>query len=259
MKQIFSLFFLLIFACAQDSPDKSNGEASGLDNKTGTSDRKCLEEHPSDQKIAQDLDEYYVDNSIEYKLEATEPEWIVHPDYKILPNEIEIMPSNNNVEIIYHDERLYMAWRSSKTHFASDKAKLFLMSSKDMGKTWDFEKEHAIGADLREPRFLSIKGRLFLYVVELGVNATAFEPKKSWVAERKQDGSWTDLETFIEEPEVIWDMKIRNGKAYMSSYIGAHYDFKNEVQIKVVLRESEDGITWKKSNNKDSVYTGGCK
>lgn len=56
------------------------------------------------------------------------------------------------------------------------------MSSTDE-QHWRFETSFATGSDLREPRFLSLGTRLFLYLSRLGSDPFAFEPQGFSVSE----------------------------------------------------------------------------
>ena len=58
-----------------------------------------------------------------------------------------------------------------------------------------------------------------------------------------------------EEPEIPWDMKVRNGIAYMTSYAGGHY-IADET-IKVFFKQSKDGKAWNAVGGNPFVYEGG--
>ena len=75
--------------------------------------------------------------------------------------------SNNNLDVVRHQGRVYLASRLSRDHFASPDTSLLVFSSSDE-QSWDFEARFTLGTDLREPRFLSYRGRLFLYFAKLG-------------------------------------------------------------------------------------------
>ena len=72
----------------------------------------------------------------------------------------------------------------------------------------------------------------------------------------RADGSWAEPEISVDQPEVPWDLKVRNGKAYMTSYMGNHYE-SGESAIEVYFKESEDGVNFTKVGGKDYVYKGG--
>lgn len=174
-----------------------------------------------------------------YTLEVSEPRLVVPS--KALPANIRVQPSNNNVDIVFHEDRLFMAWRSSETHWASPETELHVVSSVDEGQTWDFELTLRIGADMREPRLLSIAGRLLLYYFEAGTSMVSFTPKFMWRAERRGLADWTEPETFGREGEVPWDLKLRGGVAYLTSYAGARYNL-SESAVEVYFQRSTDGV-----------------
>ena len=63
--------------------------------------------------------------------------------------------------------------------------------------TWTFEAIFSVDSDAREPRLLSMKGRLFLYFAKLGTDAGKFEPQGMFLSERDaQTGVWSDKRTF---------------------------------------------------------------
>ena len=76
--------------------------------------------------------EYDVDTSVSYRWQTSALEWIV-PSSSI-PPELEPMPSNNNVELHFFEGKLYFAWRSAPTHFASEEAKMWIISLQMMDK-----------------------------------------------------------------------------------------------------------------------------
>ena len=195
--------------------------------------------------------DYDVDSAIEYDLAFIGPEWVVPSTG--LPDSITPLASNNNVDIHLFDGRLFMAWRSAPTHFASSDSVMWVASSNDMGKTWQFEAEYTVNADLREPRFLSMNNRLQLSFFEAGDNPAAFEPKQLWRVWKNSD-DWSELEPFGEPEMVMWDIKVRNGTAYMTTYTGEHYA---NGTVEVQFWESDNAKDWVKVNQKDHVYSGG--
>lgn len=198
--------------------------------------------------------QYDVDTSLDYVVRASEPRWIVPSE--AVPTKITPFVSNANVDIHFHENRLYMGWRSAPRHFAGTGTLLFIMSSDDLGVTWQYEHEIHLGADMREPRFLSFNGKLQFMFFEAGKIPTTFDPQKIWRTYRNDDGSWTDHKVLIDAPEVPWDLKFRNGKAWLSSYAGNHY-LGGESTIEVYFRSSEDGDNWTLVDDKPYVYKGG--
>src|SRR5579885_3803948 len=91
--------------------------------------------------------------------------WVGAPS-AVVPGPAEVGParaqrSNNNLDVVDHEGRRYLAWRTAPHHFAHPRACLHVVSSGDGGATWAHETTVALGRDVREPRFLSIGGTLF--------------------------------------------------------------------------------------------------
>ncbi|UCD85448.1 MAG: exo-alpha-sialidase, partial [Deltaproteobacteria bacterium] len=199
--------------------------------------------------------DYDVDTSIEYQVQVSEPRWVVPSE--ALPAEAPTMASNANVDIIFHTDRLFMAWRTAPEHFASDQVYMLVVSSLDGGKTWEFEHLIDLDTDLREPRFLSYGGKLQLIFFQAGTIALSFEPITMWRTVRRAPGDWSEIEVLVDGPEVPWDVKVRGGIAYMTSYRGEHYSGDEDATVRVFFKYSTDGDTWKLVDDRPSVYEGG--
>jgi hypothetical protein len=168
-----------------------------------------------------------------------------------------VFPSNNNADLIHFGGRLYLAWRTSETHFASANARLHLMSSDDLGATWKFEHTVFMQTDLREPLFLSVKGRLFFQWFEAGTDRFSFEPKHQWRIERTAEGQWTEPTPAGTDAEITWSLKTRDGQAWRTSYIGNHYRLGEPSTIAASFTRSSDGLTWEPVSGDGVVYRGG--
>lgn len=210
----------------------------------------CGPDTPSD-----DPADWDVDTSVEYVVTPSEPRFVVPSNP--LPAEVGLDHANNNVEIIFHQGRLFMAWRQAETHFASPDVKMQVVSSEDEGVTWAYETTIAIGTDVREPRFLSLGGALYLYYFESGDNPITFRPKNMWRITRRGMADWSAPEMAGRDKEVPWDLKVRGGVAYMTSYAGAHYGV-GEGAVQVYLQSSQDGLTWAPvDSERVASYSGG--
>jgi hypothetical protein len=173
-----------------------------------------------------------------------------------LPPGLEIGQSNNNLSIARHEGRLFLAFRTAPHHFATSKARLVVLSSPDLGRTWAVEASFSTGRDVREPFLLDVGGRLFLYFAELGDRIYAFEPRALWRSSRCGPGCWTPAERWGEPEEVAWDFKVRGGRAWMTSYQGKHYDVVTR-PITMRFRSSLDGVRWRDVGD-GPVYRGGA-
>jgi hypothetical protein len=167
-----------------------------------------------------------------------------------LPVEAPAQTSNNNLDVIRFEGRVYLAFRTGPSHFASPEVRLHLVSSDDE-VTWRYERSYARTTDLREPRLLAVGGRLFLYLAELGSNPSDFEPMGTLVSERLADGTWTDPAPVPGlENAIAWRTRTERvggvETPFMVAYYGGEmvYDFLNEPMVRVDLLTSEDGLAW---------------
>jgi hypothetical protein len=78
----------------------------------------------------------------------------------------QLQTANNNLDVVRHQGRVYLAWRAAPSHFASADVVMNVASSEDE-KTWRYETSFKLGRDLREPRFLSLGDKLLLYVAPI--------------------------------------------------------------------------------------------
>ncbi|MEC7983742.1 MAG: hypothetical protein VX278_01180, partial [Myxococcota bacterium] len=209
-------------------------------------------EIPTLDSPSDDPSDYEVDTTTSYTLQISEPRWVVPSDS--LPTGVEEKASNNNVDITFFRDRLYLAWRSSPTHFAGEETEMWVISSPDMGQSWALEHQIALEADVREPRFLVWEDELQLIMFEAGTNPLAFEPLQMWRTFRLESGDWSQEETFGPPETVPWDVKARNGKIWMTTYDGEHY---GDGDVYVRFWESEDGRNWSYVNDRPYVYVGG--
>lgn len=176
-----------------------------------------------------------------------------------LPAGLKLRRSNNNVAITFFDDRLFLAFRSAPNHFASKKAKMIVLSSRDLGGSWDLEQEIALQTDVREPNFLVTDEFLVFSFFEAGKKATSFDPKRLWRLRRFPGfQNWGEREVWGEPKEIVWDIKNRKGRFYMTSYKGNHYK-DGEPQIELRFKTSADGINWSSLTSQPSgkVYVGG--
>ncbi len=182
-----------------------------------------------------------------------EARWVV-PSAGI-PLETAPLASNNNVSIALHDDRLFMAWRSAPSHFASTDSRMYMASSPDLGHTWSHEATWTLGADVREPLLYEVGGTLHFQMFEGGTNPLAFEPLHIWRTRRDSAGQWRELESWGEEGEVPWEVIVREDGAWLTSYLGEHYNLDAGPQaVDVRLSHSTDGLNWDPS----TVYRGGA-
>jgi len=161
-----------------------------------------------------------------------------------LPADVVPGPSNNNLDVIRFGGRYFLAWRSARHHFASDDARMLIVSSRDR-EHWVHEATFDLDRrDLREPRFLDLNGRLLFYFFEAADNPRGFTPLFMRAAERRDDGTWTESRQIFEPGHVVWRAKVRHGRAYMCAYRGDGLYEQLGVAGKPRLLTSADGYDW---------------
>src|SRR5262245_9233109 len=114
-----------------------------------------------------------------------------------LPPAVDVKRANNNLDVTRFGGRTYLAFRSADSHFAGDSTVIHVVSSDDES-AWRPEARFAIGRDLREPRWLPLNGRLFLYVSVLGSSSYAFEPERVDVTELATSGRAAAAPSLVE-------------------------------------------------------------
>jgi len=167
--------------------------------------------------------------------------WVV-PN-KNLPPEVVPNLSNNCIGIILFQNILFLGWRSGPFHFASPDVVIYIVSSKDMGKTWQFENKIKVGFDMREPHFIVFNNQLIFSYFEAGRDPLDFEPKALYRIKRNSFQSWTSPEVWGQPGEITWQLDVINGIGYSSSYIGDHYQ-PEAANMKLYFNYTTDGKNW---------------
>jgi hypothetical protein len=206
-----------------------------------------IEAVPSDDPADWDAE---IDMGIEYEPVLSEPEWVIPSE--ALP--IETQTSNNNVSILVAGDRLFLAWRTGPTHFASTDVEMHVVSRPASGGDWVFEHTVALGTDVREPTLLAWDGRVALTFFQGGPDPSGFDPQAVWRSERCAPGDWTDERIEDDTTRVPWDLKVRDGTLYRTSYTGEHY---GEGVLDLHFERSDDGGRTFASVGPDPVYRGG--
>ncbi len=214
------------------------------------------QQEPADP--SDDPADWDVDSAVDWVPVLSAPRFVVPGD--ALPRDQRPLLSNNNVAITFHEGSLFLAWRSAETHFASANAEMHVIRSDDGGVTWASEALFTLGSDVREPQLFTLGGELWLTFFQGGTNKFAFEPRSLWRAHRQGDGRWSDVEAWGREHEVPWDLKIRGGRALLTSYSGGHYDFTEQSSgLAVHLQTSDDGLSWNDVDDAiPDLYVGGA-
>lgn len=198
-----------------------------------------------------------------YAVEDAEYDVVASPYYWVVPGpgnseEVISQKSNNNVAIEFFQNRLFLAFRTSKSHFAGKGTRMYIISTGD-GKNWELEWRSETGQDAREPQLISYKGQLHFYYFTAGTKPTQFKPSKIYKITRGGMKAWSSPEQILEEGEVHWEMKVRDGLLWMTSYLGSHYRVGGgAAKLLLKLKKSSDGKNFTPENpSRDFVYMGG--
>lgn len=176
-----------------------------------------------------------------------------------MPAEVKCMGSNNNLDLARYQGRLFFAFRTAPTHFASSKTRLYIVSTADE-KKWDYEAEVWLGYDMREPRFLVLGDKLMFYFFEAGKNPLSFTPQHIFAMERKGLRDWTKPVPVFQDKCVLWRAQVHEGKAYATVYCGeGEYRGKNAT-IAIYFLTTTDGYHFEPVDPKKPVVaTGGSE
>ncbi len=136
-----------------------------------------------------------------------------------LPAQVEVDNSNNNLDVIEHGGRYYLAFRSAPSHFASAETRIFVVSSDDK-TSWDYELTLQLSTDIREPRFLSLGQELILFFAVLGDSPMDFQPQGMMSTVRMEDGQWEAPEWAYLEGFIPWRARVLDGVAQLIGYVG---------------------------------------
>ncbi len=231
MTRILAWGVVLALACGDDSASDSGSDASadmGVD---------AFDAAMFDAAVAPPFSE-----PGRHDIELLETRRVITGDG--LPSETPPNVSNNNLDIIRHDGRVYLAWRTGPNHFASEEVLMHVISSEDE-ITWQHEVTFDLDTDLREPRFLEMHGRLLFYFSILGTNRFAFEPMGVQGTERLPDGTWTDPVDIGMLGYVVWRTKVERGTPYMAAYLGGEHIYRFDGEpLEVELRTTSNGFDW---------------
>ena len=248
-KITFTLLICLILSACNSSKNFQNGGKMEV--------QSTLKTLLPNLDVAQD-DPFQFDNSSlidsKYSIEKSEPFWLIPSIY--LPKNVKIGKSNNNVSIAIFKKKIYVAFRTGKTHFASKETGMFIISSSD-GEHWNKELEFFKGRDFREPFLIPIGDKLHFYCFSAGTKMTEFKPERISLYESNGNGTWNGPDSVLEKGEVHWDFKNRLGKTFLTSYIGSHYDLKHESKVKLHFNSTENGKDFFPVGQQSEVYLGG--
>jgi hypothetical protein len=143
---------------------------------------------------------------------------------------------NSNTDLTFFEGWFYLCHQTSPYHLGSRRSRLLLWRSRD-ARLWEkvTEFKNQTGLEYRDPKFATIKGRLFLYVLP---NLTLMAEPVSTEYTSSGDGvTWDPLVEVNQPGWLYWRPKTRDGATwYVTAYWNEHG--------KSMLFKSGDGIDW---------------
>ncbi len=161
---------------------------------------------------------------------------------------VQTQAANNNLDVIQHDGSVFLAFRTAPSHFASADATLHVLRSTDE-QVWTHEWSLNLGRDLREPRFLSIDGQLFLYFAVLGTSSLDFEPGGARVVVRDAAGSWSEPADIFDGNFIPWRARVLDGQPMVVGYTGGEGVYDQEVDSGGAERLPQIEVRWLKTDD----------
>ncbi len=193
------------------------------------------------------------------------PDPVVRDAWQVIPGDglppgVVCQPSHNNLDIAWHQGRLFLAFRTAPDHFASADATLYVVSTTDE-VSWRYEGRFHLGTDLREPQLVSWNGVLHLYFAVLGDDPLAFEPQGARHATWAGPGRWTPAEPIFPGDFIPWRIKEVAGRLSVTGYTGGGgvYEPGADEPIRVHWLASDDGVSWEPAvPGAEVVHEGGA-
>jgi len=173
---------------------------------------------------------------------------------------VHCLQANNNLDLARHGGRLWLAWRTAPSHFASALARIEVSSIDDSADPiigpWRHEVTLEVGADLREPRLISDGNRLHLFAMELGTDPKRFQPRRTLRTALDPSG-WTDPVTAIDDTIVPWRIRRLRGRWALLTYRGAERMYSaRPADPEVEIRWSDDLVVW---STPEVIHVGGTE
>ena len=177
-----------------------------------------------------------------------------------IPKDLSVMNANNALDLVEYKGQYFFAFRTGPSSFSSGTTRLIVLTSPDL-RQWVKETEFQMpGSNLREPRFLVFKDKLFLYFFKGDSNPLSFQAQSSYAVERLTPGAWSAPQAIYKPGYVAWRAKARGDTAYLSVYDGKGlYAFWRDRPGEVRLLKSLDGYAWEPISEKPQVVEPGAE
>jgi hypothetical protein len=171
---------------------------------------------------------------------------------------VDCLPANNNLDLTWFGGRLWLAWRTAPNHFASARARLEVASAERWDGRWRREATVALGADVREPRWVADGDRLQLWFMRLGTDPKRFQPDGvQRIVRSPVAGAWSEPSPALPRDLVPWRVRRFGGRWALIGYRGGERMYgPRPVDPVVELRWSDDLERW---GDPVDVHVGGCE
>lgn len=127
-----------------------------------------------------------------------------------MPPEAEIQQTNNSLSVAVFQCRVFLAFRSAPTVHASEKARLYVLSSEDQ-EHWRFEGKIAVDKEVRFPRLIVHQERLVLFWSVFSVEPLGPKSEGVMRATYLEQGRWSAAVQAFAGPLVLWRLKWLDG------------------------------------------------
>jgi hypothetical protein len=150
---------------------------------------------------------------------------------------------NAFTDLIYFHKKFFIAFRTGHSHgvpaHTTSLTEAIMVMSSDDGITWEQDAVlKAAGLDNRDPKFLNMDGRLFLYAPCTRISSKSNKPRhETYGFERTGPGQWSI--PFSCAPCVLW-----RPRQWQDKYVAATYAWSDK-DAAVKLVSSPDGRKWK--------------
>ena len=161
----------------------------------------------------------------------------------MMPPEVISQLAHNNLDVTWFRGRMFFAFRTAPYHFASPDVVMYVVSTEDH-EHWTFEAAFDLDTDLREPRFLAVGDRLFLYFAVLGDYLPEFTPREARVAEYLGPAEWSASQIVLDPGFIPWRTKSIAGQPSVIGYVGGENIYQPDGEpVRVSWWVTNDGRT----------------
>ena len=176
-----------------------------------------------------------------------------------LPAEVTTQMSNNNLDAIFFDQRLWLAFRTASHHHPRADAEIYVLSTDDL-LTWRFEHHMHTGEDLREPQLAIVDGALLVYYSAVEPTRTNFRPIGVRVSRRDPvTGDWSREGNTMTDGLLVWRINPQPDGSLTSTGYGGLGGVFNTGEVAIWWQRSTDGLLWEPVVGDDpAVFQDGC-